>query len=125
MGIGFDSYAQWQALPVFGNVHFDVLGTKNVTFIQVNYGWAHAWKQKTEGTPPTSARGGQIFNPMVGCRLAAGNLELYLAAGYKFQSTTTQYDYLFDSSFQNYYGSTRRIEQNLRHIVFTLGVGWR
>jgi hypothetical protein len=48
-GIGFDSYYNWQTMPLFGSASWDLFGTKNTNavFLQANYGWAQAWQNKS------------------------------------------------------------------------------
>src|SRR6218665_722584 len=46
-GIGFNSYEDAQALPLFGSMSLDLFGKKNTVFVQMDYGWAPwAWRSE-------------------------------------------------------------------------------
>lgn len=127
-GIGFDSYYQWQALPVFGQLSYDlIVVNKNALYAQVGYGWSHAWMQRPEGTTSFSSSGGKMFNAMLGYRLTQGKMSVTLGLGYKFQAAVSQSQYWYDSGFVPYppTGYGQRTEIGLERFVVTIGVGWR
>lgn len=124
-GAGLDTYQGWQTIPLFGQVTYDLIGTKNVVFVQLNYGWAHAWMQKQQWSPPTTEHGGRMFNSMIGYRISTGNVRLYAAAGYKFQSVSSWYDFSNDQPGRYFYGRTEKTELNFERVMITIGVGWK
>lgn len=64
------------------------------------------WMQKQQWSPPTTEHGGRMFNSMIGYRISTGNIRLYAAAGYKFQSVRSRYDFSNDQSGRYFYGLT-------------------
>lgn len=121
-GFGFDSYSNWQALPLFGQASYDVLGKKNAVFIEFSYGWSHAWMQKEQWAPATTDQGGRMVNSMIGYRIASGTLRVSVTAGYKYQHVMSDYSYQYDF-FPTSYGY--RAEENFQRLVLTVGLGWR
>lgn len=129
-GLGFDSYAQWQAIPLFGSVSWDLLGKRNKLFTQINYGYARAWKPfKEQEFGLKDMRGGTAFSAMLGYRINYGDIHMALLAGYKFQSATANYEYGYYSwlsSFRNYETSTQQtVKENMNRFAISLAVGWR
>lgn len=127
-GIGIDSYEQWQAMPLFAQVSYDVLQHKNPLFIQTSYGWSHAWMQRSPSYYNTTEMGGRMFSAMLGYRLAEGNLSMYVAAGYKVQLTSVRYDTPVDPASSlpySYYRYSEKVDYTLERLVLTIGVGWR
>ncbi len=127
-GIGIDSYTEWQTMPVFAQVSYDVLQRKNTLFVQVSYGWSHAWMQRSESYYNVTETGGRIFSAMLGYRLAEGNVRIYVAAGYKAQLTSARYESPVDpaSSVPFYfYRYSEKVDYMLERMVLTIGVGWR
>lgn len=124
-GFGFDTYQDWQTVPLFGQVSLDVLGKKNVVFLQLDYGWSHAWTQREFYGVPITVHGGTMVRPMIGCRIPAGNMRLYVGAGYSFQSVGTQYDYRGDQPVPYYNGFSQQTEVSLDRLILTIGAGWK
>jgi hypothetical protein len=128
IGIGFDTYAGWQTMPLFGQLTYDLGGKKNVVFAQVGYGWSHAWTQRAPYTLPTNDQGGKMFSAMIGYRIPMEDVKLFIMAGYKFQSTESVYDYspLAAVTYPyGYQGYSQRTEQNFERLVIAIGFGWR
>jgi hypothetical protein len=129
-GVGFDSYSNWQTLPLFGSVSLDLFGKNNTVFTQLNYGWARAWRpfsNQEYGFKDTN--GGQSFSAMIGYRIMYGDMRLALSAGYKFQSATAYYQYSYYSwlySNQNYEtGTQQTVKENMNRLAILLSVGWK
>ena len=66
-----------------------------------------------------------MFNSMIGYRISTGNIRLYAAAGYKFQSVRSRYDFSNDQSGRYFYGLTEKTELNFERVMITIGVGWK
>jgi hypothetical protein len=129
-GLGFDSYPNWQTLPLFGSVSWDLAGKKNVIFTQLNYGWARAWKPFSEQEYGfKDANGGQTFSAMIGYRIRSGDIQVAVLAGYKFQLATAYYTYDYyswPSSFSNNETATlQTIKENMNRLAISLSVGWK
>jgi hypothetical protein len=94
LGIGFDSYLNWQTLPLFGQASWDLIGNKNrnALFLQLAYGWAHPWFVKSSAyanyltDPFSSVEGGRMINPQIGYRIKYYDLRIAFSVGYKYQS---------------------------------------
>lgn len=95
LGAGFDTYAGWQTLPLFGSLSFDLFGTRNThaVVVQLQYGWALAWYDVPDFTPsPADTNGGPVLATMLGYRLRYHNLFIVFTAGFKQQSTSVTYE---------------------------------
>ena len=124
LGLGLDSYTDRQTLPMFAQVSYDILGKKNPIFIQAGYGWSHAWVIKPDWVSNMNAGGGKMFNAMIGYRINAGDLNISVAAGYKYQETTVDnQNYYYYDFFR--YGYSDKIDTIYERLVFTLGIGWK
>jgi len=135
IGIGFDSYQNWQTLPLFGMASWDLIGnkTRNAVFIQMAYGWAHPWFVRDgaysnySSDPFSSVSGGRMINPQIGYRMKYYNLRLSMAIGYKFQRIS------YDSKLYTYCpycdfaptASTAEITQDMNRVQLVMSVGWK
>jgi hypothetical protein len=132
-GVGFDSYEQWNTMPMTGNVSFDLFGKRNVVFTQFNYGWAKAWKISPQEYGLTDERGGRAFSAMLGYRINYGDVRLALMAGYKYQRVTSYYEYsIWSWAWGDPFApkgsestSTETIEQTMKRFAISLMVGWK
>ncbi len=136
IGLGFDSYQNWQTLPVYGMVSWDLIGNKNknAVFVQMSYRWAHPWFVK-EGAyasyvtdPFSSVSGGRMVNPQIGYRMSYYDLKLSIAVGYKFQQ--------FHYKKPGYYYpnclqcdaqplSYDEITQDMNRVQIVISIGWK
>lgn len=132
IGAGFDSYTTWNTIPLFGNVSFDIAGTKNThaLFIQVQYGWAHAWHQKLEsewGLAGTT--GGTYLSGQLGYRLRYHSVRFAILAGLKQQTVKSHFEYpgnLFfeDGIWKTGPLTTTDMTTRMDRFVVTLSIGW-
>jgi hypothetical protein len=129
-GLGFDSYSDWRAVPIFGSISWDLFGKNNKVFTQLNYGKARAWKpfgEREFGLIDT--RGGRAFSTMIGYRITSGKMNIAVLAGYKFQSATAYYEYpyyswlLSDKRFET--SNKQTIRENMNRFAISLSVGFR
>jgi hypothetical protein len=135
-GLGFDTYENWQTLPLFGIVSWDLIGnkTKNALFVQMAYGWAHPWFVRDgfyasyASDPFSGVSGGKMINPQIGYRLKYYNLKISMVVGYKFQQITYRKP--------NYYYpncpmcdlpqlSFDEITQDMNRVQLLISVGWK
>jgi len=128
-GLGIDSYDGWQTLPLFGQVGYDLFqfNEGNALFVQIHYGWSHAWSIRTGGRLPYDDHGGKTYGAMVGYRMSVGTLKFYLSVGYKYQeilSTYTSPVYYDLRLYQPYIPYSQRSDQKLERFTATLGIGW-
>jgi hypothetical protein len=135
IGLGFDSYQNWQAFPLYGMVSWDLIGNKNknALFVQMAYGWAHPWFVRdgvysSYNTDPfSSVKGGKMFNPQMGYRLRYHDLKLSVAIGYKFQRifyTRPSYSYCLACDFVPRQ-SFDEITQDMNRVQLMMSVGWK
>jgi hypothetical protein len=126
-GLGFDSYPEWQTMPLYGTIAYDLSKNTQGFFIQFSYGHSFAWMQENEFNRPSKEKGGRMINPMIGYFLTTGSWRVGLSAGYKFQRVWARYDYLYNpsSSFWPGYGNQTTVTQNIERVMISLTVGWR
>ena len=124
-GIGFDSYMDWKAVPVFASVSFDFAKVRqNAFFVQVNAGYADAHRINLEEWPAEyeyKESGGEMLSSMLGYRFAAGKFNLYVSAGYKYQQARFSYNSAPWSSFSQMPKTS--VEENMNRVVIQIGFG--
>ena len=131
IGIGFDSYVGWQTLPAVASISWDVLGNKNrnALFIQLNYGFSKAWRQKSDQDYAYKrAEGGRMFSPVMGYRVKYHDLNLALAVGVRKQRVFSFYEYpTWNWVNGEYQPATTKstIKQDMSRLMISLAVGWR
>jgi len=135
MGIGFDSYQNWQTLPLYGMVSWDLIGnkTKNALFVQMNYGWAHPWFVRDgfysnySSDPFSNVNGGRMLNPQIGYRISYYNLKLSLVAGYKFQSINYNKPSYYYCPACDFFPqqSFDEVTQDMNRVQLMMSVGWK
>ncbi|MBS1505488.1 MAG: hypothetical protein JSS79_02470 [Bacteroidetes bacterium] len=138
LGVGIDSYQNWQTLPVFFMASWDVIGNKNknALFLQMTYGAAHPWfvRNGVYATymydPYSKVSGGRMINPQLGYRIKYHDVKLAFAVGYKFQRI------FYSSNYYQYWGcpacdfvaqpiSTTDITQDMTRVQLSMSVGWK
>jgi len=131
LGIGLDSYVGWKTMPLFGALSWDLFGSKNrnAFFLQLNYGLAKAWIQKSnQGYGFDKAEGGRMICPQIGYRVKYHDLRISVSMGVKMQRTYSYYKYpnwiLVNGEYQQSIYSTT-IKQDLNRLMFTMAVGWK
>ncbi len=132
LGLGFDSYLNWQTLPLFASASWDLIGNRNsnALFVQLSYGWAHPWFVRTSQyayfntDPYTSVDGGRMINPQIGYRLKYYDLKVALSLGYKYQQ-------IHYRAFGNPncpscdFGQYYEVIQDMNRLQINMTVGWR
>lgn len=133
VGLGHDSYRDWNTAPIFLSLSWDMVKHKNALVAQFNYGTAlKTWRYYPYEFPEygfVKAEGGAMINPSLGYRVHSGNMTVLFAIGYKRQMTKTFYEYpsyrwTGVTYVQDENSRTRR-ETELSRLMFTVGVGWR
>ena len=136
IGLGFDSYQNWQTLPIYGMVSWDLIGNKNrnAVFVQMSYGWAHPWFVKDGAyasyvaDPFSSVEGGRMINPQIGYRINYYDLKLTVAIGYKFQQIHYKKPgYFYPNCPQCDFPqlSFDEITQDMNRVQLVIGIGWK
>jgi hypothetical protein len=128
LGTGLDAYGDWKIIPMFASASFDFARIKNdALFIQMNGGYGRALYSGGDklGVPSIDNGGGKMLNPMVGYRIRADRLRIYIAMGYKFQRNTYSYSYInpvysfAPTDFPKY-----TVREDMQRFVVQLGFGW-
>jgi hypothetical protein len=136
IGLGFDSYENWQTLPLFGMASWDLIGNKNrnALFVQMNYGWAHPWFVRDgyysnySSDPFSGVSGGRMINPQIGYRIHYYNLKLSLVIGYKFQQILYKkpsYYYPNCPMCDFPQQSLDEVTQDMNRVQLIMSVGWK
>jgi len=122
VGVGIESYEVWRTVPVFGSLSFDFGKIKNnALYVQANAGYAFGHRlERVEGASNENDEGGLMLNPMIGYRIEANKVNVFIAAGYKLQRV----DYSFDWIWGWPYVSTDMTEE-FNRFTFQIGVGFR
>jgi hypothetical protein len=133
VGIGLDSYYNWQTMPVFISISTDVFGTKNTNaiFIQINYGWSQSWRNdpyEEYGLKDTD--GGTMFGTQLGYRIKYHDIKISLSIGTKYQRVYTNYEYptyyyTEEGVMKQGTPSTTIIQQSMNRFMFALTIGWK
>lgn len=132
-GIGFDSYYDWQTMPIFASTSWDLLGTRNThaLFIQVNYGWSMPWRtEKSWEFGETSVEGGQMVHFMAGMRFKYHDMRFGFTIGGKFQSVSSYFEtpsFYFDNNGNLIQGNPSRttIEESMSRFAIGMTIGWK
>src|SRR5260221_4458938 len=138
LGVGFDSYQNWQTMPVFGMASWDLIGNKNknALFVQLSYGLAHPWFVRDgaysnyASDPFSGVSGGRMINPQIGYRLKYYNLKLSMAIGYKFQQIfykRPNYYYINCPACDIYTTTLTSLDitQDMNRVQIIMSVGWK
>jgi hypothetical protein len=132
-GVGYDTYVDWQTVPIFVVASWDLFGNRNTNalYFQFGYGWAKPWMNKiSQEYGFKDVRGGSMINLQLGYRINYYNLRITFVAGTKLQQVSSYYEY------PSYYPSvtgrwvpgepgTKIIEEELMRIQFMMGIGWK
>lgn len=98
-GIGFDSYANWNLLPVFVSTAWEIHSkkNKNALFLQFDYGDAiGGWKPiqyDYEEYGLIDTRYGRMYSYSIGYRIKYDQLRISFGLGRKSQRITSFYEY--------------------------------
>jgi len=130
-GIGFDTYQNWQTMPLFGSVSWDLFGhrNKNAVFVQFNYGWAKAWASGLAYNYFQNIEGGRIVSTLAGYRIKYHDLRLSFGIGYKYQSVAASYQY--PRYYYDYIGrfagdaNSYRLQESMNRLSLTMIFGWK
>lgn len=119
-GIGYDAYRDWRAMPLFISLNYDFSRLRgNSFFIQVNAGASVVRNPTLTENDFTYYENDNLFvNPLVGYRVAGDKFNLYLSAGYKFQSIEYGWSW-------GWGGARTYVGQDIERLSLQLGFGFR
>ncbi len=130
-GAGLDSYFEWNTLPVFGNVSWDLFGKRNAVFVEFAYGGALAlWRpyyREEYGFQKSNA--GKMYSYGVGYRIKYDKMRISVGLGHKTQHAVSYYEY------RNYYWhnnkqilgepSRKIVKNEMNRLVVWMAIGWK
>ncbi|WP_276372440.1 hypothetical protein [Chryseolinea sp. H1M3-3] len=124
-GVGFDSYLNWKAVPVFGSIGFDFANIKrNAVFLQFNAGYSNARivnRNNQQWVSDYRDYGSEMISSLIGYRIAAEKFSLYIMAGHKFQRAHYSYN---PEPWRSSYPATKiSVEENMNRLVVQIGFG--
>lgn len=119
VGIGYDAYTDWRAMPVFATINFDFLHIRgNALFIQMSAGTSKVWNPMLIESEFVYLRDDNIFlNPLLGYRIKGEKFNVYLSAGYKFQSI--EYEWSWGGG-----GGKTYFNRDTQRMAIQLGFGF-
>ena len=131
-GVGYDSYLNWNAMPIFASLSYDVIGKKNKLFVQLNYGKSLIKKAENQYEYSVSTyEGRSMINPSLGYKFVYENLRLYVQAGLKVQNITIRseypiyYTYSYRSIAPLPNTTFSKTDLTLNRFYFSIGFGWK
>jgi hypothetical protein len=130
-GVGLDSYFEWNTMPVFGSVSWDVFGKKNALFVELNYGGSLAsWRpQNFQEYGYQKSDAGKVYSYVLGYRIRYEKMRISVGVGHKTQLVTSYYEYpTYYWNNNNYVpgDASRRIVKNeMNRLMVYLAVGWK
>lgn len=131
VGVGLDSYFEWNTMPVFGNVSWDIVGKKNALFAEVNYGAAlAAWRTLNfQEYGFQYSKAGQVYSYSLGYRMKYDKMRISMGVGRKTQFITSHYKYPTFYWNNNRYvegdSSSKTIKNEMNRLMVYLAIGWK
>lgn len=117
-GVGLEGYERWRTVPIFGSLSYHFRGARrDGLFLQVNGGHAICrLLTDNEGININGTKGGAMFSSTLGYQIAAKNLLVNIAAGYKMQKMHGNF-----SGFLQPLAYT--IDEKANRFIFQIGFG--
>jgi len=130
-GVGLDSYFEWNTMPVFGSVSWDLIGKKNALYVELNYGGALAsWRpMNIQEYGFQKSNTGKVYSYAVAYRIKYEKMRISMGIGRKTQLVTTYYEYpTYYWNLGNYVmgdPSRKTIKNEMNRLMVYLAVGWK
>ncbi len=131
VGVGLDSYSEWNTMPVFGTVSWDLIGKKNALYVEMNYGESLAtWRLPNYPEYGyQNSKGGKVYGYSLGYRIKYDKIRISFGIGHKTQLLTSYYEYpTYYWNNNNYVlgePSNKTIKNEMNRLMFWLAVGWK
>lgn len=130
-GVGLDSYFEWNTMPLFGSVSWDLIGKKNALYVEMNYGGALAsWRPidyQEYGVEKNDA--GKMYSYGLGYRIKYEKIRISMGVGRKTQLVTSYYEYpTYYWNNNNYVlgdPSRKTVKNEMNRLQIWLAVGWK
>lgn len=130
-GVGLDSYYEWNTIPVFGSVSWDIVGKKNALFAELNYGGTLAsWRYVNfPEYGYQDSDGGTVYSYGLGYRIKYDKIRISAGVSRKTQVMTSYYEYPTYYWDNNNYimgePSTKTVKNELNRLMVWVAVGWK
>ncbi len=126
LGVGFDDYDFFQAMPVSIYYRGELLEADSGPFYYLSGGYAHLWDRNNSGND--EIEGGKTFNVGAGYSWKLDKISICLTMSYKRQqatTTSTPYNYyLFDNSMPSSFYYVETTKWTLNRTEFKIGIGF-
>jgi hypothetical protein len=129
--VGLDSYFEWNMMPVFGSVSWDLIKKKNALYIEFDYGTALAsWRpQEYQEYGFVKTKAGRIYGYGLGYRITYEKLRISVGVSRKTQWVTTDYEYPTYYWNNNRYvmgdPSRKTLKNEMNRLAIWVAVGWK
>lgn len=130
-GLGIDSYRDWETMPLFGMVAWDVIGNidRNGLFIAFAAGTSKAWRENTLNEYGLEhVKGGRMLAPQIGYRIRYHDVSLGLSLGIRSQRVFTFYEYpnwIWTGADYQQMTARYSVKQDMSRLQIVVSVGWR
>ena len=123
VGMAYDTYKYWRALPVFSGLSFDfVQGPGHALYLQMDAGYSKAWyRESREGITEVEDVGGYVYHPAIGYRGGLGRVQIHISAGYKIQNVEWNPP---SWGWGGWIGQRVTAKQQLERVSFLIGIGF-
>jgi hypothetical protein len=128
-GVGLDSYYEWNIVPLFGSISWDLFGKKNALFAELNYGEALASRrhQYFQEYGYAYSKGGQSYSFGLGYRIKYDRVRISCGIARKTQFMTSYYEYPTYYWNNNDYilgePSNKKVNIEMNRLVVWIAVG--
>lgn len=127
LGVGFDDYVFFQAMPVSIYYRGEILKADSGPFYYLSGGYAHMWDRKNNDND--EIEGGRMYNIGAGYSWKLDKISISLSMAYKRQQATTTrtpYNYSFDIAMSSYGGFNyvEKTKWTLNRTEFKIGISF-
>lgn len=124
LGIGYDNYATWSAVPFTAVVSYDLFKVRdNYISLQLSGGPVKLYKKEVNDGYRYSDFSGSVLMPQIMYRVQTNKLNIYIAAGYKWQKMNYKYQpawIIFNDASR---GPVTSVERMMERFSLTVGFG--
>lgn len=128
-GVGFDSYYEWNTVPLFGSISWDLIGKKNALFAEINFGGALAsWRnQYFQEYGYAHSKEGKMYSGGLGYRIKYDRIRISAGVARKTQLMNSYYEYpTYYWNNNNYIvgePSKKTVKSEMNRLVVWIAVG--
>lgn len=124
LGMGYDNYATWSAVPFTAVVSYDLFRVRdNSISLQLSGGPAKLYRRDVDDGYKYTDFSGLVLMPQLAYRIRTNKLNMYFAAGYKWQKMNYNYvpawSYLREANLV----AITEVERMMERFSLTVGFG--